>query len=159
MDFEHYHTLFAGHVLRLLKERDMSMYDFAKRSGISPATLSEVTRGGNPTLKMMIAIANGFGIPYPMFFKPLDSEEWQAVRASVQYATSCKPADLPSDDYVRLSDVILPCHKAAIVMDWGSSAEKEVKKLMKKRKDSERRTKEKEAAAHETDPKDEHDGN
>ena len=118
MDFEHYHTLFAGHVLRLLKERDMSMYDFAKRSGISPATLSEVTRGGNPTLKMMIAI-----------------------------------------DYVRLSDVILPCHKAAIVMDWGSSAEKEVKKLMKKRKDSERRTKEKEAAAPETDPKDEHDGN
>ena len=36
---------------------------------------------------------------------------------------------------------------------------KEVKKLMKKRKDSERRTKEKEAAAPETDPKDEHDGN
>ena len=74
MDFEHYHTLFAGHVLRLLKERDMSMYDFAKRSGISPATLSEDTRGGNPTLKMMIAIANGFGIPYPLFLKPLDSE-------------------------------------------------------------------------------------
>lgn len=44
MDFEHYHTLFAGHVLRLLKERDMSMYDFAKRSGISRPTLSEVTR-------------------------------------------------------------------------------------------------------------------
>ena len=107
----------------------------------------------------MIAIANGFGIPYPMFFKPLDSEEWQAIRASVQYATGCKSADLPSDDYVRLSDVILPYHKAVIVMDWGSSAEKEVKKLMRKQKSNERRTKGKETGAPETNPKDEHDGN
>ena len=82
MDFEHYQTLFVGHVLRLLKERDMSMYDFAKRSGVSQARLSELTRGGNPTLKMMIAIANGFGILYTMCFKPLDSGEWEAGRGS-----------------------------------------------------------------------------
>ena len=156
MDFEYYSKLFASHLDRLLKESEIYVNECARLSGLSAGLISGLARGkiNNPSLKTMVAIANLFDLPYSMFLKPYDSEEWQAVRKAARYATSCKPLDYTEGEYVQLPGIILPYHKAAIVMEWNKQTNKELDKSLREkrlRERHEKRNKGKEG--------DEHDGN
>ncbi len=54
----------SRNILRLRKQRGLSLSALAERSGIAKGTLSNLERGhGNPTLETVFALSKGLGVP------------------------------------------------------------------------------------------------
>ncbi len=72
-DIRHYEALRAEIVRLLQKERErrkLSKYTVSQRSGVSQSMLSLVERGlRNPTLELMLRIADGIGADLPALIK------------------------------------------------------------------------------------------
>ena len=55
----------AKNIRRLRKERNLSMEELAKLSGVSKSMLAQVERGdGNPTLSTLWKLSNGMKVPF-----------------------------------------------------------------------------------------------
>jgi transcriptional regulator with XRE-family HTH domain len=72
-DIRHYEALRAEIVRLLQKERErrkLSKYTVSQRTGVSQSMLSLVERGlRNPTLELMLRIADGIGADLPAIIK------------------------------------------------------------------------------------------
>jgi transcriptional regulator with XRE-family HTH domain len=108
-----YACILATNILRLLAEQKMKRRELAKRSGVSQSFLSDVLSGeGNPSLKIMKAIANALQVSLPYLLEHTDLDE----RSLAELLGA--PAGRLPPGYKRVS-VVLPCHKAFTVERWG----------------------------------------
>ena len=127
--------IFQEHVLRFFKEWGFTRQQLADVSGVSYGIICGILSGSseNLTLKTMQNVADALEIPLPLLLKPLDSDEWKAILAITKFDALNRTPILPSD-YTILRNVILPCHKAAIVLDWCKQADRELEKQMHDKK-------------------------
>lgn len=117
-----YNNIFFTNILRILDERGMTKKELHDLSGVSNSFLSDLTTGsGNPSLKVMEAIANALEVPLPMLLEStdLDKESLDEL-AGGTFRKSLPPG------YERVS-VVLPEHKAFIVKRWGEETSKKLK--------------------------------
>ncbi|WP_036254244.1 transcriptional regulator [Methylobacter sp. BBA5.1] len=117
-----YNDIFFTNILRILNERGMSKKELHDLSGVSNSFLSDLTTGsGNPSLKVMEAIANALEVPLPMLLESTDlDKESLDVLAGGAFRQSLPPG------YERVS-VVLPEHKAFIVKRWGEETRKKLR--------------------------------
>lgn len=129
---------FQSHVQRLAKEWGFTRQQLSDTSKVAYSIVGGILNGTheNLTLKTMQSIADALGIPLSLMLKPLDSDEWQTILKVAKYDTLNRSPILPPD-YTILNNVILPCHKAAIVMEWVKMADKEFDKLMREKRSEE----------------------
>jgi transcriptional regulator with XRE-family HTH domain len=117
-----YSDIFFTNVLRILNERGMTKKELHDLSGVSNSFLSDLTTGnGNPSIKVMEAIANALEVPLPMLLESTDlDKESLDVLAGGAFRQSLPPG------YERVS-VVLPEHKAFIVKRWGEETRKKLR--------------------------------
>lgn len=115
-----YKHLFVANVLRVLGEQRMTKRDLAKASGVSVSFLSDVTTGkGNPSLRIMEAVANALDVSLPSLLEAMDlDEEAPGQRAARRRTRSSLPPG-----YARVT-AILPSHRAVIVRKWSEETRK-----------------------------------
>lgn len=144
--------IFQEHVQRFFKEWNFTRQQLADVSGVSYGIICGIVNGSsdNLTLKTMQSVADALEIPLPLLLKPLDSDEWKTILAITKFDALNRTPILPSD-YTILKNVVLPCHKAAIVLDWCKQADKELEKQMRDKRLEEKSKK--------SDEGDEPDGN
>ena len=100
----------------------MTKNDLHQISGVSNSFLSDLTTGqGNPSLKVMEAIAKALDVPLPLLLESTDlSKEALDELAGGKAKSSLPPG------YERVS-VILPEQKAYIVKQWGENTRKKLR--------------------------------
>ena len=130
--------IFQEHVQRFFKEWNFTRQQLADVSGVSYGIICGIV-GVNPD-----------GDAVTLLLKPLDSDEWKTILAITKFDALNRTPILPSD-YTILKNVVLPCHKAAIVLDWCKQADKELEKQMRDKRLEEKSKK--------SDEGDEPDGN
>jgi transcriptional regulator with XRE-family HTH domain len=120
-----YDYIFFTNVLRILDERGMTKQELHDRSGVSLSFLSDVTRGkGNPSLKVMEAVAAALETPLPLLLESTDLDK-EALDA---LAGGKAPNRLPAGyEWVC---VVLPEHKAYIVKKWGEETRQKLRKSL-----------------------------
>jgi transcriptional regulator with XRE-family HTH domain len=117
-----YSYIFFTNVRRILDERGMTKNDLHEISGVSNSFLSDLTTGrGNPSLKVMEAIAAALDVPLPLLLESTDLDK----EALDELAGGKAKSSLPPG-YERVS-VILPEHKAFIVKRWGEDTRKKLR--------------------------------
>ncbi len=118
-----YNYIFFTNVLRILDELHMTKQELSERSGVSISFLSDLTTGkGNPSLKVMEAIAKALDVPLPLLLESTDMDK----AALDALAGGKAPSSLPPG-FERVS-VILPEHRAFVVKKWGDQAKKKIQK-------------------------------
>jgi len=120
-----YDRIFFTNVIRLLREREMKVSELHHLSGVSNSFLSDLTKGiGNPSLKVMQAIAEAFNVPLPLLLENVEAQIWkQYYNKEVERIIP----ELPKGyEYVG---AILPSEKAYRVKVWDKEARESVKKL------------------------------
>jgi len=109
-------------VLRILDEREMTKNELAEKSGVSISFLSDLTTGkGNPSLKIMEAIAEALETPLPYLLESTDLDKYALeILAGGKYKSSVP------EGYERVT-AVLPEHQAFIVRKWAEEAKKKTK--------------------------------
>lgn len=119
-----YNYIFFTNVLRILDELHMTKQELSERSGVSISFLSDLTTGkGNPSLKVMEAIAKALDVPLPLL---LESTDMDKAALDALAGGKAPNSSLPLG-FERVS-VILPEHQAFIVKKWGEQAKNKLKK-------------------------------
>jgi transcriptional regulator with XRE-family HTH domain len=117
-----YNYIFFTNILRILDERGMSKKELHDLSGVSNSFLSDLTSGtGNPSLKVMEAIAKALEVPLPLLLESTDLDK----AALDELAGGTAMHSLPPG-YERVS-VILPEAKAFIVKKWGEETRAKIR--------------------------------
>lgn len=117
-----YNYIFFTNVLRLLDELHMTKHELAERSGVSLSFLSDVTSGhGNPSLKVMEAVAKALEVPLPLLLEATDCD-----KATLDTLAGGKAASSVPPGYERVS-AILPEQRAFIVRKWDEEARKKIR--------------------------------
>ena len=117
-----YHPIFFTNVRRILNELQMTKLELAEKSGVSGSFLSDLTTGkGNPSLKIMEAIAKALEVPLPVLLESTDLDQ----KTLDTLAGGKAPSSVPLG-YERVS-VILPEHHAFIVKKWAAQSQKKLK--------------------------------
>lgn len=117
-----YNYIFFTNVLRLLDERHMTKHELAERSGVSLSFLSDVTSGqGNPSLKVMEAVARALEVPLPALLETTDCD-----KATLDVLAGGKAMSSVPPGYEWVS-VILPAQRAFIVRKWDEEARKKIR--------------------------------
>ncbi|MGZ8158108.1 MAG: helix-turn-helix domain-containing protein [Methylobacter sp.] len=109
-----YNQIFFTNVLRLLQEQGMTKEELAAEAKISNSFLSDITNGnGNPSLRIMTAIAKALGAPLPTLLEQtdLDNETLNEL-AGGSFSNS-----LP-DGYTRFSAILKTGYQVAQVKEW-----------------------------------------
>lgn len=117
---------FYTNILRLLDEKGMSKHDLAKKSGVSISFLSDLTNGkGNPSLKVMIAIANALetSVTFLLENNDLDNKTLDDL-----YGETAKPDNELPDGFVRVHSLVLPKYKAYVAKEWEKKFAKKYEK-------------------------------
>jgi len=116
-----YNLIFFTNILRLLDERGMTKHELSEKAGISISFLSDLTNGkGNPSLRIMEAIADALSVPLPFL---LESNDLDTI-ALEQLAGGKATESLP-DGYERVY-AILPAHQAFQVRRWAELTRKKL---------------------------------
>ncbi len=124
-----YNQIFTSHINRIITEKNITKYEFAELTGISTAFVTALTRGeGNPSLKIMAAIAEGLRIPLPLLLKPVESDEWRAI-ITISSMNNHKTAT--PQGYSIIENAILPTHKAHEVEQWSKETKRKLRKSVK----------------------------
>jgi len=114
----YYNVIFVSNVHRILREQGMTKQELSDASGISISFLSDLTTGkGNPSLKVMEAIATALHTPLPTLLEASDLSEEELASLAGEGGS---PSSLPKG-YRRVS-VVLPLYKAFLVEKWHSEA-------------------------------------
>ena len=123
-----YDKIFFTNVIRLLDDRNMNVNELHQLSGVSNSFLGDLTKGqGNPSIKIMQAIAEAFQVPLPMMIENVESQLWkQYYNGEIEAVIPQLPKGF---EYVG---AILPEEKAYRVKLWDKDARKQVKKLRSK---------------------------
>ena len=67
--------IIAYNLKELRTERNLTLGQLSRRSGISKAMLSEIEKGGsNPTINTLWKIANGLHVPYTRLMNSIERE-------------------------------------------------------------------------------------
>jgi len=85
-----YNQIFATNVARLLDELGMTKIELAERADISLSFLSDLTQDrGNPSLRIMEAIANALETPLPILLEQtsLSEEELKELMGGAPQST------------------------------------------------------------------------
>ncbi len=97
-----YEKIFRDNLLRLMDERDLNKTELAELAGISVSFVSDITTGkaGNPSLKVMGAIARALRIPLPLLLYANPGDMWATWYAIPQlqadfYYLQINPLDHP----------------------------------------------------------------
>lgn len=83
--------IIAANLKELRAQRNLSLGQLAKLSGISKAILSDLEKGaGNPTINTIWKIANGLNVPYTKLMDRVEKEATlvHLAQTSVQYGQS-----------------------------------------------------------------------
>jgi len=116
-----YNLIFFTNILRLLDERGMTKHELSEQAGISISFLSDLTNGkGNPSLRIMEAIADALAVPLPFL---LESNDLDAL--ALEQLTGGKQLDNLPDGYERVY-AVLPSHQAFMVRRWTEAARKKL---------------------------------
>lgn len=116
-----YNYIFFTNILRILEERNMTKHELSERSGVSISFLSDLTTGkGNPSLKVMEAIASALDEPLPLLLECTDLDD-----KTLDVLTGGRTHRSLPPGYVRVS-VILPEYRAYIVRKWSEDAQKKI---------------------------------
>lgn len=106
-----YKKIFLNNVLTALATRHMTRRDLAAKSGVSTSFLSIMASGkGNPSLRVMEAIAEALEIPLPTLLEPTD----------MVYVGKKLPAG-----YERVN-LVLPEFQAFVAKSWAEDARRKV---------------------------------
>ena len=85
--------IIASNLKRLRTQRNMSLGDLARESGISKAVLSEIEKGGgNPTINTIWKVANGLKVPYTQLIDHVDGQATVVRRGETDMQTGDSPA-------------------------------------------------------------------
>lgn len=118
-----YNFIFFSNVLRILREQGMTKNDLHDRSGVSISFLSDLTTGkGNPSLKVMEAIARALNTPLPYLLESCDLDP----ATLDELAGGQMPSSVPPG-FLRVT-AILPEFQAYQVRQWATQAAKKMKK-------------------------------
>jgi transcriptional regulator with XRE-family HTH domain len=121
-DLSVYNYIFFTNILRILDERGMTKKELHEMSGVSNSFLSDLTTGnGNPSLKVMEAIATALDVPLPLLLESTDLDK----ETLDELAGGKSRSSLPPG-YERVS-AVLPEHKAFIVKRWGEETRKKLR--------------------------------
>lgn len=123
-----YQEIFLRNVLRLLDEKQMTRQALAHKAGMSISFLSDLTHGkGNPSLKIMAALAGALEVPLPQLLEvaqpaPALQEEEMKYKAG---------KDLPAG----MSHVaaVLTDYQAFNVRQWDAANRRQIAKARKPR--------------------------
>jgi transcriptional regulator with XRE-family HTH domain len=97
-----YSEILYTNILRLLDEMGLTKNDLAARAGISVSFLSDLTNGkGNPSLRIMEAIAEALETPLPTLLEMTDLDQ----AALNELAGGRAPQSVPPG-FVRLGAVL-----------------------------------------------------
>ncbi len=97
-----YSEILYTNILRLLDEMGLTKNDLAARAGISVSFLSDLTNGkGNPSLRIMEAIAEALDTPLPTLLEMTDLDQ----AALNELAGGRAPQSVPSG-YIRVGAVL-----------------------------------------------------
>lgn len=123
--------IFRGHLVRIAEEWGCNKKRISEITGVSYSIISGIFSGtnDNPSLSTMQRIADALELPLSMMLKPLEAEEWQIFMLLSQRR---RTLITPPEGYTTLKDVVLPAHKAAIVMEWQKLAQDEIKQVRKR---------------------------
>lgn len=117
-----YNFIFFTNVLRILDEQHMSRNELSERSGVSISFISDLTAGkGNPSLRVMEAIATALETPLPHLLESTDLDKATLDALAGKCVTSAIPPG-----YQRVS-AILPDYRAFQVKQWAAEARKKLK--------------------------------
>jgi transcriptional regulator with XRE-family HTH domain len=117
-----YNFIFFTNVLRVLDEKGLKKNELSEKSGVSVSFLSDLTTGkGNPSLKVMEAIADALETPLPLLLQTtdVDQEILAAKLSEGKFQNSIPPGH-------ELVCAILPEYRAFIVKQWAEEARKKL---------------------------------
>jgi transcriptional regulator with XRE-family HTH domain len=118
-----HNPIFFTNVLRLLDEQGLNKNDLAIKAGISVSFLSDLTNGkGNPSLKIMQAIADALETSLPLLLESTDLDH-----ASLSELAEGRVASSLPPGYVRVS-AILTEFQAFNVKQWDTSNRAQLQK-------------------------------
>lgn len=121
-----YNYIFFTNVLRILEELRMTKHELSERSGVSISFLSDLTTGkGNPSLKVMEAIARALDTPLPLLLEATDLD-----KATLDALAGGKAVSSLPPGFQRVS-VILPDFRAFQARQWADEARKQLERAMK----------------------------
>lgn len=122
-----YIRIFFTNVIRLLREREMTISELHHLSGVSISFLSDLTKGkGNPSLKVMQQIAEAFNLPLPLLLENVEKQVWQEYYEKEMERII---PELPSGyEYVG---AILSSEKAFRVKKWDKETREHLKRMRK----------------------------
>lgn len=97
-----HNQIFFTNVLRLLDEQHMTKSELADHAGISVSFLSDLTNGkANPSLKIMVAIAEALDTALPALLEMTDLDE-----ATLDLLAGGKALKSLPNGYVRVTAVL-----------------------------------------------------
>jgi transcriptional regulator with XRE-family HTH domain len=109
-----YNHIFFTNVLRLIQELGISKEELAAEAKISNSFLSDITHGnGNPSLRIMAAIAKALDTPLPTLLEQTDLNK----EALNELAGGCFLNSLPAG-YTRFSAILKTGYELAQVKEW-----------------------------------------
>ena len=118
-----HNQIFFTNVLRLLDEQHMTKSELADHAGISVSFLSDLTNGkANPSLKIMVAIAEALETALPALLEVTDLDE-----ATLNELAGGKMLKSLPDGYVRVTAVLTE-FQAFNVRQWDRDNRKKVGK-------------------------------
>ena len=80
--------IIALNLKELRTERNLTLGQLSKLSGISKAMLSDIEKGGsNPTINTIWKIANGLNVPYTKLMEGIEKEATVIRRACLLYTS------------------------------------------------------------------------
>ena len=101
----------------------MTKQELSDRSGVSISFLSDLTTGkGNPSLKIMEAIAKALDTPLPLLLELTDLD-----RETLEKLAEGTPHGLPNG-LVRVSAIVTE-HQAFIIKKWEDTALAQLRKM------------------------------
>ena len=125
-----YKQIFYTNVLRVLQQQGLSKQSLARDSGVSGSFLSDLTNGkGNPSLEVMVKIADALGVPLDWLLTTHDLGE--SVDKSLARPMR-QPDGLP-EGYERVI-AVLPKIFASQVRKWDAYYQTELQKAKRARK-------------------------
>lgn len=109
-----YNYIFLTNVLRVQQELGISKEELAAKAGVSNSFLSDITNGnGNPSLRIMEAIASALDTPLPTLLEltDLDKESLNEL-AGGSFSSSLPPG------FTRLSAILKTGYEVMQVKEW-----------------------------------------
>ena len=130
-----YKQIFYTNVLRLLQQQGLSKQTLARHSGVSGSFLSDLTNGkGNPSLEVMVKIADALGVPLDWLLTTHDLGE--LADKSLERPAR-QPNGLP-EGYERVI-AVLPKIFASQVRKWDAYYQIELQKEQRAAKKGKKR--------------------